>query len=97
MPRSGRLRPDCWGRGLATEAGRAFLRLGFEELGLQRIVAIAHPDNRASHAVMERLQMPFEGCRLGRELGLLDPELEVLLYALEREARAAAAAPRARR
>src|SRR3954447_4696377 len=28
-----------WGRGLATEAGRAFLRFGFTELGLNRIVA----------------------------------------------------------
>lgn len=50
-----RLRPDHWGRGLATEGGRASLRHGFEELGLDRIVSIFVPDNVASGRVMAKL------------------------------------------
>jgi RimJ/RimL family protein N-acetyltransferase len=49
------------GRGYATEAGRVALAYGFEELGLERIVAVAHPANRASWRVMEKLGMTFVG------------------------------------
>ncbi len=52
-----RLHPDHWGRGLATEGGAASLRYGFEELGLDRIIAIAMPDNVASLRVMAKLGM----------------------------------------
>ncbi len=44
-----------WGRGLATEAGEAFLRFGFEELGLDRIVATVQDGNDASTHVLEKL------------------------------------------
>lgn len=37
-----------WGRGLAIEAGRAFVEYGFRELGLTRIVAAAAVANIAS-------------------------------------------------
>jgi len=50
-----RLHPAYWGRGLATEGGRASLRHGFETLGLDRIVSIFTPDNVASGRVMEKL------------------------------------------
>lgn len=43
------------GRGFATEAGRAWVRYGFEELDLDRIVSIYEPENVASGAVMRRL------------------------------------------
>jgi len=46
---------EFWGRGLATEAGRAFVGLGFEQLGLKRIVAIADVRNAASIRVLEKL------------------------------------------
>jgi ribosomal-protein-alanine N-acetyltransferase len=46
-----------WGQGLATEAGRASLQYGFEELGLGRIVGVAHVENRASQRVLEKLGM----------------------------------------
>lgn len=48
-----------WGRGYATEAGRASLRYGFEELGAERVVGIVHPENMASQRVLERLGMRF--------------------------------------
>ena len=52
-----RLGADHWGRGYATEAAQALLRLGFEARGLDEIVAFAVPENRRSIAVMERLGM----------------------------------------
>ena len=44
-----------WGRGLATEAAQSILNYGFEELNLERLVAIAHPANVPSRRVMEKL------------------------------------------
>jgi len=44
-----------WGRGLATEAAEAFVDFGFDELGLQRIVAMVEVGNGASVRVLEKL------------------------------------------
>ena len=44
-----------WGRGLATEAGRAFIEFGFRELGLSRIEAGANTLNLASNRVLQKL------------------------------------------
>jgi RimJ/RimL family protein N-acetyltransferase len=43
------------GRGYATEAGAAWVRWGFEVLGLDEIVSIYEPDNSASGRVMAKL------------------------------------------
>ena len=51
---------NSWGRGLATEAALEATRDGFEQARLQRIVAIAQPENLASIHVMEKLGMRFE-------------------------------------
>jgi len=56
--------PDFQGRGYATEASREMLRLGFEELGLHRIVAECDPRNEASIRVMEKLGMRREAHHL---------------------------------
>ena len=48
-----------WGQGLATEAARASLRFGFERLRLETIVALVHPENKASQRVIEKLAMTF--------------------------------------
>jgi ribosomal-protein-alanine N-acetyltransferase len=50
-----------WGQGFATEAGRASLRYGFEEIGLERVVGIVHPENAASRRVLEKLGMMLTG------------------------------------
>jgi RimJ/RimL family protein N-acetyltransferase len=52
-----RLSRGFWGRGYATEAARASLRYGFEQLGLDEIVAFTVPANVRSRAVMERIGM----------------------------------------
>jgi RimJ/RimL family protein N-acetyltransferase len=54
------LTPSAWGRGYATEAGRAIRDEAFERLKLESIVAVHHPDNAASGRVMEKLDMTFE-------------------------------------
>jgi len=52
--------PAYHGRGLATEAARELLRLGFDELGLHRVTARCDARNIRSAAVMERLGMRRE-------------------------------------
>ena len=47
--------PGAWGRGYATEAGAAALAFAFEEAGLDRVLAIARPENGASLAVLRKL------------------------------------------
>ena len=49
-----------WGQGLMTEAARASLRYGFERARLERIVAVAMPENAASRRIMEKLGMRYE-------------------------------------
>jgi RimJ/RimL family protein N-acetyltransferase len=51
---------EHWGRGYATEGARASVRFGFEHIGLERILAFAVPQNRASRRVMEKLGMTYE-------------------------------------
>jgi RimJ/RimL family protein N-acetyltransferase len=53
------LAKSAWGKGLATEAAKACLRYGFEELQLEQIVAVAFPENIASRKVMEKLNMRY--------------------------------------
>lgn len=52
-----RLSRDCWGKGYATEGGRAVLRFGFEQLGLNEIVSFTTSANLRSRRVMERIGM----------------------------------------
>ncbi|MDP9331623.1 MAG: GNAT family N-acetyltransferase [Actinomycetota bacterium] len=61
---------DWWGRGLATEAGAASLRHGFNVLSFGEVVALAFPDNEPSIRVMLKLGFAFDGTtrRLGVEL-----------------------------
>ena len=54
-----RLRPEFWGRGLATEAGQAALRYGFEYLELREIVAYTLPANQRSRRVIEKIGLVF--------------------------------------
>jgi RimJ/RimL family protein N-acetyltransferase len=54
------LDPAYTGRGLATEAVEALLRLCFDGLGLRRVTASCFADNVASWRLMERLGMRRE-------------------------------------
>jgi RimJ/RimL family protein N-acetyltransferase len=55
-----RFMPEYWGRGLATEAGRASIEFARRDLGLQRLVALVHPDNVASAGVVTKLGFAVE-------------------------------------
>jgi ribosomal-protein-alanine N-acetyltransferase len=50
-----------WNRGYVTEAARAVLRFGFEELELNRIYAVHLVRNPASGRVMQKVGMRHEG------------------------------------
>jgi ribosomal-protein-alanine N-acetyltransferase len=55
-----RLAREHWGHGYATEAARAALGFGFDELLLEEIVSFAVPGNFRSRRVMERLGMTHD-------------------------------------
>lgn len=56
-----RFLPEYWGRGLATEAGRASVAFGFDVLKLERIVGLVEPENAASIRVLEKVGMRRDG------------------------------------
>ena len=66
-----RLRKAAWGQGYATEGARALIRLGFTELGVQRVVATTYEDNLASRRVMEKA-----GMTLSRRFRLTPADLD---------------------
>jgi RimJ/RimL family protein N-acetyltransferase len=55
-----RLAFEYWGKGCATEAAKAALKIGFDQLELPEIVSFTAIDNHRSSAVMERLRMNRE-------------------------------------
>ena len=67
-----------WRQGFATEAACAVLGYGFEHLGLNRIVAVARPENVGSYRVMEKVGMKYE--RDAHFYGV-----DVVYYAIRRE------------
>jgi RimJ/RimL family protein N-acetyltransferase len=68
-----------WGQGYATEGAQASLRYGFEELQLDRIIALAHTENFASQRVMQKNGMLYE-----TKLHLWG--LDLVQYAIARDA-----------
>ena len=70
--------PAYWGKGLTTEAARAMLRYGFEELGCDRIVGSTDVPNIASARVMEKAGMTYEK-------RLLIHNLDTVYYVIARE------------
>jgi RimJ/RimL family protein N-acetyltransferase len=51
---------EFWRKGYAVEAAEALLKYGFEKLNLNKIVAVAFPENKASQRVMEKLGMSYD-------------------------------------
>ncbi len=54
------LHPTLWGRGYATEIGRAAARRAFET-GIEEVFAIVRPGNERSSSVARRLGMEYVG------------------------------------
>ena len=51
---------DYWGKGYATEAAQASIDFGFEQVGLERIIALAVPENIASRRVVEHCGLEYK-------------------------------------
>lgn len=49
-----------WRQGLATEAATAILHYGFDTLRLDRVIALAHPENSASCRVLEKIGLHYQ-------------------------------------
>jgi RimJ/RimL family protein N-acetyltransferase len=75
---AGLLARRFWGKGYATEAGRAALAYAFTTLEKDHIISLIHPENRASIRAAERIGETLEGRiqHLGREM---------LCYGIDRE------------
>lgn len=76
------LDPAYGGRGLASEAVRALLRISFEDLGLRRVTAQCFADNTASWRLMERVGMRREVQTVAESLHRTRGWLDGLGYAL---------------
>ncbi len=48
------VRRDLWGRGYASEAAQACRDCGFAKLGVDRLISLIRPENRASRRVAEK-------------------------------------------
>lgn len=71
---------SCWGRGVMTEAVRAFTDWGFATFGLHRIYAVPYVTNPASARLLEKAGFVYEG-RMRRSAIKLGQVLDQLLYA----------------
>ncbi len=74
-----RIIPRYWGRGYATEAGEACLRVAFEQLALPRVTAMTAVGNVPAQRVLEKIGMR-------RERELYAHGFRMALYAAERPA-----------
>ena len=72
------LHRDYWGRGLATEGGRAALECWRDLLPDERLISITVPGNVRSRAVMGRLGLTYRGSTTWKG------GLEVVWYAIDR-------------
>jgi ribosomal-protein-alanine N-acetyltransferase len=73
-----RLHPDCWNRGLITEAARAVRDLGFRDWKLSRVISLIHPENIPSRRVAEK-----NGMKVEKEIKFRG--FPTLVYAITRE------------
>ena len=69
---------EFWGKGIGYECARVWLEYGFEKAGLERIVAVAQPENTGSWRIMEKLGMRYE--KTEDHYGI-----DCLFYAISRE------------
>lgn len=56
-----RLRKAFWGKGYATEMAKALIDYGFNQLGLNKIVGITHPENEPSKRVLQKCGLGYVG------------------------------------
>ena len=69
---------EFWGRGIGYEAARAWLEFGFKQRNLDRIVAVAAPENTGSWRIMEK-------CGMRRERTETHYGMECFFYAVSKD------------
>ena len=77
--------PAEQGKGYATEAARAFLRVAFEEFGFHRVIGRTEPRNTASARVLEKLGMRQEAHLVENEYVKGEWQSELVYAMLDRE------------
>lgn len=55
------LLPDYWGNGYATEIACMLLEIGFRHIGMHRLCASCHIENKKSEHIMKKIGMTKEG------------------------------------
>jgi len=51
---------DAWGKGYASEMGQALMWYAFEEMNIERLIALIEPENAASERVAVKIGLRFE-------------------------------------
>lgn len=69
---------EFWGKGIGFECAKAWLKHGFEVAKLERIVAVADPDNKGSWRIMEK-------CGMNREKFEKHYNMECVFYAISKD------------
>lgn len=67
-----------WGKGIATKTAKASVSYGFNQAKLNRIIALALPENEASKKVIEKTGFKYE-----KQINIFN--LDALYYSLERQ------------
>lgn len=67
-----------WGKGIATEAALASLKLGFVSLELNKIIAMVLPENRGSIRILDKLNFKYDR-------DILEDGLVAKVYVLTKE------------
>jgi ribosomal-protein-alanine N-acetyltransferase len=64
-----KLKPEAQGKGYATEIAEGLLYHSFFKAGLQKVVAVTHPQNKASQHVLKKMGMHV--CGFHRAYGMM--------------------------
>lgn len=79
------LSEDFWGQGIMTEAAKAIMKYGFEELGLEIIGICTGEVNKRSQRVIEKCGFQYEG-KIRKTYEVFDGTLrDSLVYSILRE------------
>jgi [ribosomal protein S5]-alanine N-acetyltransferase len=73
------LAKEYWGRGIATQAAKTSVFYGFNVANLDKVIAMAIPDNQASRRVIEKAGLHYE-----KQVHMFN--LDVLYYSIARHA-----------
>lgn len=74
-----------WGQGYMPEAAQKVLELFFLQVGMARVSAVHHPDNRKSGRVMEKIGMTYEGTLRAAARDNRGRLIDVCVYSVLRE------------